>query len=180
MFRVICLACLLSGCSAVVPTTVAILAKGDPLTADPGDYRFYANLPDGLDLVPGSARLTLESTYGERHVEDSFQLRQDKTAERVELFVDPADIPGMRRIQATASAWETENPEANSGSLSAFVGVCTTGDGPDPEAPISISVSIRGGPALPLMRPLPARRYIERIETEAGQQIGRCPEAAAD
>ena len=180
MFRKLLLACVLSGCSAVVPATVAVLAKGDPLTADPGDYRFFVHLPEGLELAPGMARLEIESTYGDLHVEDSFQLRQDKTAAGTELFVDPADIPAMRRLQTTVSAWEAESPEGNSGSLSVFVGVCTSGAGPDPEAPVSISVSIRGGVVMPLMRPLPAQRYIDRIEADAGQPIGPCRVAPAD
>ena len=52
---------MMAGCSALVPSGVARLSAISPLEADPDAIAVALVLPEGVDLVPGSARLAIEA-----------------------------------------------------------------------------------------------------------------------
>ncbi|NJM82897.1 MAG: hypothetical protein HC844_10730 [Tabrizicola sp.] len=68
------LALVLPACASLVPSTVTRLAALDPLSADPGDIAVSIILPPGLAVTPGSARLELAATRGDKTISGSYAL----------------------------------------------------------------------------------------------------------
>ncbi|MDJ0822585.1 MAG: hypothetical protein QNJ09_12360 [Paracoccaceae bacterium] len=171
----------LSACAVIDPVTVARLASTSPLTADPAVFELRANLPDGLALAPGAAVLTLSATRGEEVADGRFTLAQVRDGDATVLRVAEVDVPVLRALQSRINAWEEADPDGTMGSLGIDVQPCTTGNGPAPQARFSVDlVMAPGGPARPLLRPVPVRRFKERLRKEAGVGLMPCPPQARD
>ncbi|MCR9274001.1 MULTISPECIES: hypothetical protein [Mameliella] len=179
MLRLIPILALLSACTALVPQTLQDLRKVDPLTADPVDFQIHLHLPEGLDLLPDSARLTLTAVSARGAFDESFVLRRrDMRDGSLILTVAPADLDGLRAAQARARTWKTEAPERTSGSLEMSFGLCLHGSGPDMDAPVSADIVLEnGGQARPLLRPQPVGRYLKTLKARADTPPVPCPSA---
>lgn len=180
MFRLIPILALLSACTALPPQTLQELRQVDPLTADPADFQIHLHLPDGLDLPPDSARLTLAAVSPRGAFDEGFVLqRRDTRTGTLILAVAPADLDTLRAAQARARAWKTETPERTSGSLDISFGLCLHGAGPDPDAPVSADIVLEnGGQSRPLLRPQPVERYLKKLKAQADTAPQPCPPAA--
>lgn len=177
MLRPLLFLIFLSGCSQFVPETLRALDDINPLTADPGDFQIHLTLPDGLDITPDSARLTLTAQSGDQKIDDEFALRRQDTRDgMLILTVAHRDLAPLRRIQQQARAWETVDPRGTIGSLGLDLGLCLRGAGPDPAAPVSAGLVLeKDGATRPLFGPQPVGRYLKLIKKSAGREIGICP-----
>ncbi|WP_300531840.1 hypothetical protein [uncultured Mameliella sp.] len=180
MFRLLPFLALLSACTALAPQTLQDLRQVDPLTADPADFQIHLHLPDGLDLPPDSARLTLAAASPRGAFAEGFVLqRRDTRGGTLILAVAPADLDTLRAAQARARAWKTEAPERTSGSLEMSFGLCLHGVGPDPDAPVSADLVLeKDGQARPFLRPQPVDRYLKKLKAQADTVPLPCPPAA--
>ncbi len=171
----------LSACAMTDPLTLARLAATSPLEADPAAFEVRANLPDGLALAPGTAALTLSAAREGETEQGRFVLAQAHDGDATVLRVATADLAAMRALQARINAWEESDPEGTEGSLGIEVLPCTTGAGPAADARFSIDlVTEPDGPARPLLRPVPVRRFEETLRKEAGVGLMPCPSQAGD
>ena len=144
------LALLLAGCASVDPVTLVRLSALDPLTADPAGFEVALALPEGLGIA--RADLRLEAVRGGESAAGSYPLEEVPGAPPV-WRVRPEALARLRADQARIAAWEAEDPEATSGSLSVDIGPCRIGAGPAPEATVDISIRVApGGPMMPLVR----------------------------
>lgn len=165
---------LLSACGSVVPSTVARLNTMSPLAADPADFAVAITLPDGLGIAPDSARLSLVVART-----DTAEIRRETVIlERVDgaqvyYRINPADHSALRDAQATALAWKAENDAATSGSLSVNLAPCRVGEGPAPDARVSVAIRTDAdGAFLPLVNngPISAVAAPEEL-----RNMGPCP-----
>lgn len=163
-----------AGCGSVVPSTVARLAGLSPLDADPAGFEVGLVLPDGVGIMPNSATLGFEarrSDTGESRSETFVLERIDGDVPRWRVARE--DLPAMRAFQAQAGAWEAEDPVASSGSISAWLMPCTQGDGPAPDADVSILLRLgEGAPLLPLVRNAPLADFSDAEDIAA---LPACP-----
>ena len=153
-------AVLLSACASVVPGTAARLAALDPLTADPSAIELVMILPEGLAVIPGSARLEFGAVRGNETLNGSFVLEDRPVTTPVALpegatargfALTDEDADRMRALQAEIAAWKREG--AAQGSLGIGLGGCGVGDGPAADAVGSVLIrTTQGGPFLPLIR----------------------------
>ncbi|MGL4319924.1 MAG: hypothetical protein ACRCS3_03605 [Paracoccaceae bacterium] len=153
----------LASCGAVVPSTVAMLSRLDPLTADPGAIEVALILPPGIAIAPGSANLSLTATRGDQTVDEAFALTP--TPLRLEGYDMPegatsqlfriadSDLARMRAVQARIGAWKAEDPSGTNGSFAVSAGGCGLDQGPAPDATATILIrTAKDGPLLPLVR----------------------------
>ncbi|MBV2358992.1 hypothetical protein KUH32_04325 [Thalassococcus sp. CAU 1522] len=171
------LALALQGCTAIDAVTAARLGTTDPLSADPAVYRVIAHLPEGLEIIPGSARLVLVATRDGQTAGGEFVLDRQTSGRQSAFSVADRDLPALRAAQAAARTWETEDPQGTSGSLSLSFGLCTVDGGPDMDVPVSAEIAIDGGTPRPLLRPTPVRRYLAMMR-QAGRPVGPCENTA--
>ncbi len=167
------LALVLAGCSAADVATVSKLNQIDPMDANPGDFQIIAHLPKGLEIVPESAQLKIDASNGVETVSEKYRLDQVSEGGRYELSLTDDDVARMQALQAKVKAWEEEKPDDTNGGLNVDVGVCLRDEGPALDAPVSIDISIASTGVLPLLRPLPAERYLDELES-AGRPVGPC------
>ncbi|MCB2117600.1 MAG: hypothetical protein KDE00_15240 [Rhodobacteraceae bacterium] len=138
----------MAGCSALVPSGVARLSAISPLEADPDAIAVALVLPEGVDLVPGSARLAIEAVRedtGEAASGD-FALSAaaaDATAfgaeagqVRVLSVAEDAGAP-MRALQATVRDWKAAGAGTH-GQIAVRMAACHIGAGPAPDARASV------------------------------------------
>lgn len=164
-------ALLLSACGSVVATTAVQLANLSPLTADPADFAVRVTLPDGLDVAPGTAVLSLKA----QETPEAAPITEDYTLQRdADVFrVAQADLASLRALQAKANAWEAADSEAASGSLGIKLQPCRRGDQLSVDARVSVAIQIeQGGIFLPLIRNAPLSSVAEQSELDA---LGPCP-----
>ena len=146
------LALLLCACTSLVPSTALLVARLDPLTADPADLAAFLILPEGLALDETPATLTLAGVR-----EDDGSTLSETV--RLEAWQDgyriaPADHARLRAAQSRLAEWKAG--PGMSGSLSVAVSPCVTGPGPARDARYSVDILLeRDGPRLPLLRNAP-------------------------
>jgi hypothetical protein len=76
-------------------------------------------------------------------------LERDDTVFRVA----PDDLAALRELQKTAQRWKEEAGGATEGSLSVNLAPCLMGDGPAPDARVSVGLRLeKVGMFLPLVR----------------------------
>jgi hypothetical protein len=152
-------ALLLSGCASVVPSTMAQLARLDPLTADPAAMELLVILPAGLAVKPGSARLEFGATRGKESRMESFALLDravtnaptppDRATARG-FGLAPEDAAKMRALQAEIALWKQDG--AAKGTLGIGLGGCAVDGGPAADAVGSVFIRVtEAGPFLPLI-----------------------------
>lgn len=143
----------LCACSSIVPSTVARLSTLSPTTADPAGFAVLMTLPAGLGVQRGSARLifAVRRTDTGEALQEDIVLERDSGAQVFRIAAD--DYARLRNAQATARAWEAQNDAATEGELSVHVAGCKIGDGPDPDARVSVALKVtQGGEFQPLVR----------------------------
>ncbi len=152
----------LSACGQMNPLTLARLATMDPFANDPADIAVELQLPSGVRVPEGGASLGLSArfaTTGESF-EHSYVLARAGNIYRVA----ENDLPRLRADIARARAWETEDADASTGSLSVGVAACAEWNGPTPDAVFSIRLSTDGGKTMmPLMTNVPIDRALEAV-----------------
>lgn len=151
MRSVLFLMIVLAGCGSIVPTTAMRLNNLSPTTADPADVAVALTLPDGIDLQPGSAKLTfaVARTDLDQTAEGTFSLRRDASV----YTIDPADYDALRDLQATARQWNAENATATKGALAIALAPCLRGAGPADDARVNVAIRLaQDGAFMPLVR----------------------------
>ena len=137
----ISLSAFLLGCGSINPVTLAKVARLSPLDADPAVMGVEIELPPGIGVREGEARITFFSTRTDTNqsISETFVL-EDMNNSQFQIARD--DLDRLRETQTTVRNWETEAPRANSGGINVTVGPCIYGNGPDPDARASLSVRI--------------------------------------
>ena len=159
----------LTACGAVDPLTAARLAALSPLNADPAAVAVRLDLPPGIALPPGGARLTLaaESPDG-RTVSQTVRLAADGPV----LAIAAADRPALAAAQAEIRALKAEDP-ATRGSLSLALSPCRMGAGPAPDARAGAAVRLAANEAfLPLVTDAPLSDVLDPAATG---ELPPCP-----
>lgn len=161
----------LSACTSLVPSTVMRLNGLSPTTADPAGFAVDLALPDGIDVQPGTARLMFSVARSDTGETQSgvYVLERDDDV----FLIAEDDLPALRSLQATARLWDAENDGATNGSLGLTLAPCLIGDGPAPNARVSVGLRLEeGGTFLPLVRNGPLSAV-----ADSGQisQMGACP-----
>lgn len=175
MLRVICAMFCLIGCTSLDATTLARLSQVNPLGADPALFRVLANLPEGLAMREGQSQLVLTlTTEGETEIGE-FVLEQGRQQGQQMLAVAEQDLDRLRALQVKAREAEAQDPDGTKGSLSASVGLCSLGEGPDPDDQISIDLVMDGETAMPLVRALSVEKYLSILKKQGGEALQPCP-----
>lgn len=159
----------LSACGYVDMSTAARLGSMSPLTADPADFTIYLDIPEGVELPAGSAKLGFGGTRsdtGERlSAEYVLDARQLPDGTRVYRIAE-ADLAPMRMLQAEMRQWKAEVGRAASGTLSVAMTPCLSGDTLDPDAPVNVDLALEdGGTPMPLIKDLPISEFLEQTES---------------
>lgn len=146
---------LLCGCAYVSPASLIALARLDPLSSDPALMAVRAELPAGIDMMPGSVRLSVEAT----HDADGTQIRESYTLERRGTVwrLSENDAARMRAVQRQVRTWKAG--AGASGSFSAHATPCIRGEGPAPNATFSLLMQTDPDAAFaPVLRNVPLNR----------------------
>ncbi|MDZ4096098.1 MAG: hypothetical protein U1D35_14455 [Paracoccaceae bacterium] len=152
-------------CSSIMPTTLTQLAAVQPLEADPTAIAVAIVLPAGLEVAPGSARLTVEALRrdtGEAHKLDLVLEAHDLGASNLAVpaganaqtyTIAPPDVGRMRALQGVVRAWKAEIPVPDTGgSFGLGLGGCGVGDGLADDAVGSAYIRVaKGGDYVPLI-----------------------------
>ena len=167
-------ALMLSACTSIVPSTIMQLNGLSPTTADPAGFEIAVDLPDGLDIRPGTARLTFAVARSDTGAAQTGTFVLERREGSVTSFrVAPDDLSALRALQATARAWKAENPNATSGSLGLNVSPCKRGAGPANDARVSVAIRMeQDGAFLPLVRNGPISAVAEPDQI---RDMGACP-----
>jgi len=139
----------LGACADFVPDTLRAVEAVDPLTVDPADIALRLSLPDGVAVLPGSARLQMSARQktGDTLAQE-FILQFDQDI----LAVAPSDQAALRALQAQIRDWKTKDPNGTTGSLSMFFDPCLTNGPLPPDARASVAIRLAAdGAFLPLV-----------------------------
>lgn len=173
---IILLSCLaLNACGNVVPSTLMALRGISPLAADPEGFVLRLDLPDGVRVQPGSARLVLEAERADipARRSGSFVLMETVGERGATYQVAPSDLAALRRLQSEINKWETDAPEATSGSLRVSLTACRTGSDLPADAPVSVDLQMGvDAPFVPLLREAPLQSILDQAETTG---LEACP-----
>lgn len=139
---------MISGCVWINPMTALQLARMNPLEADPSVMAVQLDLPEGVEVVPGTAELRLEMETADGDVLDGrYVLENSGDVWRVP---DATQLE-MRSDIAQARAWELADPDGASGSFSAGFEPCAVNGGPTPDARFTMALQLEpDGAFLPL------------------------------
>ena len=163
----------LSACTSLVPATVMQLSGLSPLTADPADFAVSLDLPEGVAVTPGSARLTFSVMRSDLRQIDSETMTLMQVGDV--FAISPQDQARLRAIQTRARGWKAQAPDATEGSLSLSLAPCGTGYPLAPDARVNVGVRLsEDGPFLPLVRNGPLSAVAEAV------QIADMPPCAGD
>lgn len=171
MFRfsrlmVVTAAIALAGCSFIEPEMIARLRALDPMTANPSDIVARVSLPEGLEVAPNGAVLefTARRSDSDEVVSGWYPLQREDDVWRLA----PEDAAAIRDIQMQMRMWENEAPEAAEGRVQMHVKGCALGTGPDPDASLSVDLSLDGGQRFrPFLRNMTAAEVV-RVAGDGG------------
>lgn len=165
----------LAGCSSLVAAGMARLAGLSPLTSDPEGFVVAIDLPDGIAIPPGAARITFQAARSDtgQTSQGSYALQEGRTdAADVTYRIAPADLDRFRTQQALIAGWEDEDPDATTGSFSVRLTACATGAGPAPDATVSVAMKLaEDQPFFPVVRNAP---LAEIADAAAQDQLTPC------
>lgn len=156
---------LCAACSYLNPTTLTQLSRLSPLTADPAGFEVYVTLPDNTELAPGGALLDLHATRSDtgETLAETIVLAQKRTDSGLVWTVPKKDLPRLRAAQEDARTWESEAPDATSGSLSVALKPCFIGRTPELDETFSIALRLSpDGPIRPFLRNVPLSKILEK------------------
>mgnify|MGYP001801108867 CR=1 FL=1 len=154
----------LGACAFVDFRTAERLSQLSPLNTDPSGVAVYLDLPDGLQVLPGSAVLTFGAVRTDTGVEDFvYYTLEDIQADDLRGFrVAKEDHPMFRGQQLRLRAWEAAYPDATNGTFSVNAEFCTIDGGPAPGALASVFVQYEeGGTLNPLFIDAPVTRVFD-------------------
>lgn len=157
----------LGACDYVPLGTMVQMAGFDPLSASPLGFVVTVDLPEGVDLVPGSEQLRLEarrSDTGEVSDEVYVLDRRGAGAGKVAYRIANQDLARMRKQQALIRGWEDTVPDESNGSLSLSLTPCAKAE-VAPKARLSALLTVaEGGKSAPremrLLNNLPVRKLL--------------------
>lgn len=154
---------LLTGCTSLVPATLARLNNFSPLTVDPAALQAAVTVPEGVTVPMGGATMLLEATRSDlgETVSTTFVLDQKETGEYLVFAVAPKDVPAFRTLQRTIRTWEEIAEDETTGSFGVDVTLCKVGDGPAEDATFSVFVQADDGGLMPILRDAPVSEVIE-------------------
>ncbi len=167
---------LTSACTSLVPSTLLQLSKLSPVTSDPGGFAVLLALPEGLDILPDSAKILLTAERSDTGAASAgtYTLQRLPLAGRpaglvaaedavlTSYRVNPADLDDFRAQQATIRAWEAENDAATSGAFRVTLEGCRIGAGPEETDKGSVYLRIEpDGNFLPLVRNAAIRNLLD-------------------
>lgn len=171
----------LQACTSVVMSTAAMLNATSPMEADPAGFEIAIDMPDGVFVPTGGATMGLTNAHsklGETY-DETYALQQRSSQDGQTLFrIHPDDLDDIRAFQARAVTWETEDPEASTGSFSVSVSFCKIGEGPAPDDRFSVSIRTEtDGMFLPLIRNAKVADALNLItdSDDTTQTASRCP-----
>lgn len=159
----------LMGCSNLVPSSLLTLRGLSPLEADPAGFVIKLDLPDGVEVAPGSAQLALlaERSDTGQALADTFVLAETQIEEEKLYRVADQDLAELRDLQARINAWETENADATTGSLSVSLTGCAVMAGPADDATVSVALRLEENqPFLPLLDKAPLKAILAKADAE--------------
>lgn len=154
MYRILFPLLLLSACSFVNLDTVTALERLSPLTADPSHIQVRLELPEGADVAPGGAKLSLAASRADTgdSVEGHYVLARTGRV----FAIAPEEQAALRALQSTAALWKETAPDETEGSLSLGIEGCQRGSGPARGATVSAFIQLaEDGPFLPLIEDAP-------------------------
>lgn len=156
----------LAGCASLVPSALARLTAVSPLSADPEGFVVALDLPPGVAVVPGSATLDLTASRSDtgETLSGRYVLARGRSADGALTYrVAARDLDRLRGLQARIRDWTRENAAATRGSLSVSLTGCRTGDGPSPDATVSVALKTAvDQPFRPLIRDAPLSAIVNR------------------
>lgn len=166
--RVFPLVCLLicTACSYLNPATLARMAAMSPMTADPEGIEVVVSLPEGVEMADGAAFMHVRAERSDtgQVIEEHIDLERTLSGTNVIWRIKQKDLDRLRRAQKTVGAWESEVPDASSGSFSVGVRQCFSGRLPAPEEEFSIALRTeKDGPLRSLMTNVPFSRLYEEV-----------------
>lgn len=149
----------LCACSSLSPIAMVRLAALSPLEANPADIAVALSLPDGITLPSGSAAIALsakQTDLGETSDERYVLGAQPDASGSTVYAIAMEDFPRFRQQRALISGWEEANSNATQGSFSVSLTGCRTGDGPQPDGVVTVSMRTSpDGAFFPVIRNLP-------------------------
>lgn len=112
-------------------------------------------------------------------VSDRFVLQQTGLTDAgVTLAGNREDVEKLRRLQMKVNAWGTAATSETTGSLSASLQPCLKGRGTALDGMVSISNRTETeGSMMPLIHPYPARKRVDRIKADTGEDLPDCAAA---
>ncbi|SPF79594.1 hypothetical protein [Pseudoprimorskyibacter insulae] len=163
-FRFFAIAALLAGCSYISSDTVERIANISPLKADPGDYTVRATLPEGLDVQPGGAVLSVAAQRNDTHAasrEIYVLQRLDAGAGTVQFRIAPDDLPRLKAQQALIADWSDALGGTGIAQFSVDVKGCRVGAGPNLDDTMSVSlISASDGSTRQIVPPTAVRNVL--------------------
>lgn len=173
---------ILAGCGEVAPSTAARLAALDPGCFDPAQVSLVAVMPEGLDPLPGTARLTFQAERSGQSRAGEFALQETATPPNVPLpagahtrtyALAAPEAEKLRTMQTEIAAITTDG--RTDVRIGMALGGCRQGTGPAERAEAAVLVQLSpGGGFEPLLGPAP---LIDMIGTEAFAAMPACPAA---
>ncbi|MEO9827152.1 MAG: hypothetical protein ABJF50_22350 [Paracoccaceae bacterium] len=153
---------LLTGCTSVVPATLARLNNFSPLTVDPAALQAAVTVPDGVSVPVGGATMLLEATRSDTNetLSQTFVLDQTETGDLLVFEVADEDIAAFRTLQRKVRTWEEIAKDETTGSFGVDVTLCKVGDGPAEDATFSVFVQADDGGLMPILRDAPVSEVI--------------------
>lgn len=155
--------CALSACAGM---DQAKLNDWSPLEADPALMRAAVDLPDGVAVPADGAVLTFGAVRQDTGevTEQDYTLLRAETAEGLSVFrLSEEDVVAYRALQRQIGAWKAVAPEDTDGTLAINVAACRVGDGPDPDATLTVLVDPGTGTGwVPVVRDAPIQAIIEK------------------
>lgn len=156
----------LMGCSNLVPTSLPALRGLSPLDTDPSGFVIRIELPEGVDLVHGSAQLTLSAEQADtgQSLSGTFILAQNRVDEQMFFRVADQDLPALRDLQGQIQSWETEDPETTTGNFSVSLTACSLDGAPKKDATVSVALKVRQDqPFIPLLTKAPLNTVLAHV-----------------
>ena len=177
IYRALALCALVAGCGYFDSETIEALTDIRPLEDDLGQYEVIVDLPKGLGILPGGARMTVMAERSDTmaRTQRTYVLQQGQASDgRLTYRLNPADLAILNAQQTLIREWEAETDGRTRGQFSMAVDACAVGAGPSLKDLMSVTLRERGGPARTIIPPTPVRDFV----LTAGNNelmLGPCP-----
>lgn len=173
---------ILTGCGEVAPPVAARLAALDAASVDPAQVRLVAVMPEGLDPLPETARLTFQAERSGQSRAGEFALQETARPPKLPLpagahartyALGAPEAERLRAMQTEIAALPADGQ--TDVRIGMALGGCRQGAGPAERAEAAIFVQLSPGDGFePLLGPAP---LIDMIGAEALAALPACPPA---